>query len=310
MPFACVGSSSDASMEVFDEGRIAERIEAACRCSSRIEHDECTAFQGGYQEANLLPAVRAGRIRFVSAEWDECIAQTRRCDRYRPACARALVGALEVGDHCMSSEECVPSAYCANIPESGRTVCDFFGMCELRPRSGERCTAFRSCTAGHACLREGSGTSVCGPPVGRGERCSPYEVSGEWSCADDLVCVPGEDGSGLCGDPGGSGSPCMLVEPGRGEVPASSACARGLVCSPVSGVCRDVEFGTVGEVGDPCVTDSDCKYMLTCRDGRCWQRLPNGSTCESHADCFAACIESECGPRFEPCLTQDTIDHD
>lgn len=184
--------------------------------------------------------------------------------------ARVCKPARKVGEPCLQTEDCVPSAFCDQ------------GSCALRPGDGSPCGEGVYCAAGLAC---GSSSGSCGSIPGLGDPCALGPM-GPFLCEDGLACL-----SGTCASAPGLAKPC-----GDGTF----VCADGLGCefkSDGTNVCV-----AKADAGAPCSNDSQCQAGTYCEFSTllCTAVGAPGTPCDDGNECgpLGSCVAPEPGSPF------------
>jgi len=213
---------------------------------------------------------------------------------------------------CQNDSECPDGQVCGKFdPDTGKVVC--FSL----PGQGEFCGDRFMCRDDLVCDFNSSFT--CGPPAGRGERCSGLEIGiptcaaglacrdgicdtpaqldepctfGMASCAEDLLCAFDDLGTPRCAARSPIGGPCDSDE----------RCVRGAVCDFNTLLCAAlVGEGGSCQAGQRCEEDLSCVSVAgeaTCRrvdeeGDPCADRCPVGLRCEQVFR-ESTCVPSMC----------------
>jgi hypothetical protein len=294
----------------------------------------------------ITQAISDGRMAFISAEADACVAWVNSVScaeifwasdgslewRARsPSCDAALVGQVANGDPCADNDEC------------GSGFCYFSqacpGTCRAFTPLGEVCELNDECGPGKACDRLSSAPPVCAiqtAPGGLGEPCA-----NRWpDCQIGLACIGVPNPGPTCAPMPGPGEECT-EEGGRtfacvqgygcggtplrcrpfvstGESCAQAACGWGLYCSVAAGTtCQDYPSS-----GENCTDYPD----IYCWDGTVCYGTPTktciagtlaeGSPCDPYAPFSGAspaviCAPNTlCFPGTNTCERAEAIDRD
>jgi hypothetical protein len=263
-----------------------------------------------FSETNA--AIADGRASFDSAATTTCLQRIQQslCSgggfEDVPECEEVIVGLVEEGGNCNSTEECagplrcdfatdacygVCSPNCGGVNCAENEFCGIDDVCTARVGVGESCNFDSMCSDGLFCDFE---TNTCATPgsVSEGGVCGR-----NLACADGLVCI---DGQCLDVEFGLQGDPCSF---GDGS---SQACSPGLVCTDftisstgVSGSCAPPK-----PLGGQCRIFFECEPELTCSTldpamvGECVERFADGAECSQDFDCSSGnCDDGLCAPQ-------------
>jgi hypothetical protein len=237
---------------------ICEPLDSCCKTAALPNDvDKCKATATARLLVAWDPALCSG-AKFDDSQFDECVtrlrAYTATCrdewDVYRATfefCYRALSGPGKPGESCKTQFDCAqPSApgytSCASHVSASGTV----SMCTEYDFVGEGA----DCGGGFEPV-----VKDCEPGVGLycDGHCKKLPTDGQScavaACAKGLVC----NAAKTCVMPAADGAACTTATP----------CSVDSLCT--SGICK-----ALGDVGQPCTADSDCKSTLGgCRSAKC-----------------------------------------
>lgn len=196
--------------------------------------------------------VEGGTIDYDGAQARRCVrALAQSCVPFQligavPECQGVFTGQVDVGDPCVATSECEPSAYCDLTDD-----CE--GTCVARATVGQPCDSDEGCRGAEGTVAgcdDVDGSDVCveytiTTDAEVGETCGPIDNEGSARtvalCGTGLYCRYVAD-AGSCALPIPAGQPCSDDE----------VCERGYFCN--AGNCRTATF--VGTVGDACDEES------------------------------------------------------
>ena len=257
-------------------------------CQTRTE----AAFED--QLSILQAAVDSGNATYDGTKAQACIDSiaNQSCSAgvaQTPECEAVVIGSVEEGGDCTTSEECSGDAYCAH---------DFTcpGTCTAEGAAGASCEFDEQCADELICSEAGS----CVKPAGLGEDCQGDSAP---DCGFGLFCL-GEDEEGNPGT-------CRDVDEAFSAQEGASCgfdttlCASGLSCvvdsvdmtGAVFVCAAKVASGATCKVGIPeqCPTGEYCDADVNMGqfEGTCMALAGNGEACT-----VSAFSEGACGPNL------------
>jgi hypothetical protein len=195
--------------------------------------------------------VAEGGVCFVGLE---CASQncalvhcsTAACCAGTCAPAESPIGSVAVGGACTSIDQCVPDAFCGDVPGGTGAVCS-----ALQP-AGAACPTEVECEAGTVCYGGSTtnGQLSCVKPPGEGEPCTDFtcDLRTDFCDPTTLKCTP-------------------RVAPGAACTPiGDEGCVHYARCDETTSKCV-----ARGKVGDPCDANASfpCLFNLECTNGAC-----------------------------------------
>lgn len=211
--------------------------------------------------------------------YEGCFNDSLYCDYIYDVCREYN----KLGDKCVYSCKGVNDELYCNIPEGSSE-----GTCKLAPQKiGDSCDGTAGCPSGSYCNipdEMTTGTCVALPAVVGADCSEIYECdSGKWLyCSDDtLKCVE---------------------YPKENEECYNYECNEGLYCDGESNTCK-----ALGDLYDPCESDSDCKGDLRCgqTNNLCSKEYPEeGEYCDNY-DIYCSndfmCLDNVCVKKNGTC---------
>jgi hypothetical protein len=271
----------------------------------------------------LLPTLRAGRMTFDLAVFNQCVDEYATVDctlgpETTSPCNRFLRGARASGESCFINGECGDNAYCRR--PAGPGTC---GLCTEAAAQGNDCVSTDGqCQLGQTCAQTGTNTFRCvNDFVAEGNACGTPMTG---FCRGGLECVGPETApTGTCTAPvGQSGQPCdpdnlsapdcngrlgLTCIQGTCQMITSYAapteacggtveCREGAFCSTAQNVCvafPGANEACLGGQNGTCADDHFCNPQDICEPAR--QR---DEPCTATSDCAVGltCLGNTCRP--------------
>lgn len=209
-------------------------------------------------------SIDGGRITIDEAALRRCVhAQYANCGEVifggilfiREFCSNAFIGAVEVGQECFLSDECVSGRYCHKI--SGKCP----GTCKEYQEPEHFCYGDGDCERGYYCTTDWR----CAKSVLLGGECTFFE------CDDGLTCFQGacmfafESFSGECG---------VTVEGGIEACPTGTRCQTEI--GALAGACKPLS-----QLGGDCSRTQECDWGLGCVESKCVVGTAIGDECDN-----------------------------